>query len=74
MKLEQKLGLLVTHIVSSQVPLHSAIQPLYHGVLVDFKNDPYISIYVKGKSWQFTDRIDPLSGFTYIQCVNTRLY
>ena len=52
MKLEQKLGLLVTHIVSSHDTLNSAVNPLYLGILEDFKNDPYISIYVKGKLWQ----------------------
>lgn len=51
MKLERKLGLLVTHIGSSHDPLHSAVNPLYQGLLYDFKNDPYISIYVKGKLW-----------------------
>ena len=52
MKLEQKLGLLMTHIGSSHDPLNSTVQPLYLGILEDFKNDPYISIYVKGKLWQ----------------------
>lgn len=51
MKSEQKLGLLVTHIGSSHDPLHSAIQPLYLGLLDDSQNDPYIYIYVKGKLW-----------------------
>ena len=52
MKLEQKVGLLMTHIGSSHDPLHSAVNPSYLGILEDFKNDPYISIYVKGKLWQ----------------------
>ena len=37
---------------SSHDLLDSAIQPLYLDILEDFKNDPYISIYVKGKLWQ----------------------
>ena len=52
MKLEQKLRLDKSQVVSSQVTPHSAVNPLYLGILEDFKNDPYISIYVKGKLWQ----------------------
>ena len=52
MKLEQKLRLDKSQVVSSQVTPHSAINPLYPGLLADSQNDPYISIYVKGKLWR----------------------
>ena len=52
MKREQKLRPDRSQAVISQVPLDSAVQPPYQGILEDFKNDPYISIYVKGKLWQ----------------------
>ena len=52
MKREQKLRPDRSQVVISQYTLNLIIQPLYLGILEDFKNDPYISIYVKGKLWQ----------------------
>ena len=59
MKREQKLRPDRSQVVISQYALNFVLQPLYGMLLEDFKNDPYISIYVKGKLWQFTDTIDP---------------
>ena len=52
MKLEQKLRPDRSQVVISQVTLNFTVEPLYLGILADFKNDPYIYIYVKGKLWQ----------------------
>ena len=59
MKLEQKLRPDRSQVVISQYPLNFVVQSLYGALLAEFKNDPYIYIYVKGKLWQFTDTIDP---------------
>jgi hypothetical protein len=76
MKLEQKLGLLVTHIGSSHDPLYSAVQPLYLGILEDFKNDPYISICVKGKllAKQIISIFKPFSSYFNTPFIKDWLY
>ena len=52
MKREQKLRPDRSQVGTSQVTPDFAVQSLYLDILEDFKNDPYISIYVKGKLWQ----------------------
>lgn len=52
MKREQKLRPDRSQVRTSQVTPHSAVNPSYQGLLADSQNDPYISIYVKGKLWQ----------------------
>lgn len=51
MKIEQKLGLAMTHVGSSGDPLNSYNNSPYLGFIEDFKKDPYIYTYVKGKIW-----------------------
>ena len=49
MKLEQKLRPDRSQVVTCEVTCNYAINLLYRDLLEDFQNDPYISIYVKGK-------------------------